>query len=942
MRLRLWIAFLLIQCQAWAQGGSVNLSVLSESLQKDLKSKFSFLQEEDVSRADLDTLIRYLVNQEQYETVRFQQETTAAGKKIYHLNVGRTRRISALRFKGASSISETELRNQLGIGEKAVFDQQTLIEGGERIRRIYRDRGFRNTTIDLEFARLSETEVAVDVQVKEGPQTLVSSVELKASNSEFKRLFERQLRRQLINEPLTEQLLVGVRKEMREQFSRRRFLKADLTGPEVSFNRDESQATLTFTVVNSDQYLIDFKGVLQKGRGSVENSLNLDTFFSTNPNLGPELATRVKNYYLSEGYSRVEVSGDETEGGKPFEKILVLDIREGPKVKIREINFIGRFSRPKQEYVDFLINHSTELIQDGYYNRDGIETGVKNLVIDRQNQGYLRAKVISLKTNYVGNKKDQIQITINLEEGPLTLLESLSFEGNSSFPEAILTGLIGLRTQEPLKLNQLEQGISKLKEFYYNNGFLEMSLVNEQEDLVRYNQDSTLAQVRFNILEGPKIVVGSILIEGNSLTKDYVILKELEFEPGQTLTPQLIEESARRLQRLGHFSSVDIKTLEEKTQISRRTVIVRVADRDPGLLTIGAGVNSELGVTFRGYTGVAYRNIFGTGRGTSARAEGNYNTTSVRYLEYRVNLSYLEPYLLNTRMNGRVNYTVSEYVADFKDRKGTQSKQNIWTLEQNLSSNVFLSYDVLNSNQLRDFPLDESNPNNLPRTDNLIVSTGPNVDIDFRDHPFNPTKGSFTRFNAEYGSPDLGSSRTIKYLRASASYTHYQSFGKAGWVWANSLRGGVLRNWSPLGGVPYDKKGFTLGGQSTIRGFQPDEAFPNRSDFISDTDTELLLSGEASMYLLKSEIRFPIWGNIGGAIFYDGGAVYVDEMNFRKNAVDSLSRVSFSDPYRDAAGVAFRYNTPVGAVSLELGYKLDRKEDRNENQWPIFFSIGTF
>ena len=85
------------------------------------------------------------------------------------------------------------------------------------------------------------------------------------------------------------------------------------------------------------------------------------------------------------------------------------------------------------------------------------------------------------------------------------------------------------------------------------------------------------------------------------------------------------------------------------------------------------------------------------------------------------------------------------------------------------------------------------------------------------------------------------------------------------------------------------------------------------------------------MYLIKSELRFPITGAVGGAFFYDGGAVFVVGDN-----------LNMPDPYRHAVGGALRYATPVGAVSLELGYKLNQKEERRESQWPIFFSIGTF
>lgn len=909
----------------------VDLSILSPQTQEDLKKQFSFLKSETPTRAELDSLLRYLVTQEQYETVQFQLETQN-GVEIYHLNVGRTRRISSLKIMGLDHFSESEVRAELGVAEKSVFDQQTLIEGGERVRRLYRERGFRNTSIDLEFQRLSVSEVGVSLIVKEGPQTMINQVRLQVANPQFRDFFERTLKKKLQGEALTDRLLTQLRKDLRESFSEKRFLKAELAGPEISLSSDESQADLTFFVGNSDQYLIDFRGLLQRGRDSVEDALELDSFYSTNPNVGPELATKVKNFYLSAGYARVEVTGDEQPTSKPYEKLVTLDVREGPKVKINEIKIIGNYTAPEQHYINFILNHSTELVEDGYYNREGFQTGLNNLVIDRQNQGFLRAKILSSKTTYMGDKKNEINIVVNLDEGPLTMLQALTFEGNNAFSYGELQRLISLRPNEPLRLNRLEEGIAKMKEFYHNSGYLEMNLVNEKENLVEYNADSTQASLNFRIYEGPKIVVSSVLIEGNSLTQDSVIMKELEFEVGDTLTPQLIEESTRRLQRMGHFNSVDIKTLEEKTQISQRTVVVRVSDRDPGLFAMGAGVNSEFGFTVRGYTGIAYRNIMGTGRGVSARLEGNYNVDRIRYLENKVTLGYLEPYLFNTRVKGRISYTLAEYVSDFVVQQGTQLKQITYSLEQDITSHILVSYDLWSSAQVRTFPIDDANPRNLGRDELVIVTTGPTLTFDYRDHPFNPTSGIFSRFNFEYGSPNLGSSRSVNYARGFANLTHYKSV-RPGWVWANSVRGGYVRNFCRLSdnsecGVPYNLKGLTLGGQSTIRGFQPDEAFPNANDFGVET-AKYKLTTSATMYLLKSEIRFPVHGAIGGALFYDGGAVFVKDLDIK-------------DPYRDAVGIGMRYGTPIGSVSLDIGYKLDLHDDRHESQFPIYFSIGTF
>jgi outer membrane protein assembly complex protein YaeT len=901
----------------------LDLSTLSPKAQSALFTQMPVLHTSHFTKTDLDNLIRYLVTEDQFDSAQIMLERKDSGQEVYHLNVGKARHIAGLRFVGNSALSETEVRRAFDMGEHASFDQQALIEGGERVRKVYQDHGYQNAVVDLEFTRLSPSEVQVTVKINEGLQTRVTAVVLKASNPRFKEFCQHWLEKKLLKEPLTEHLLNEVHKNIREELSSRNYLKADLQGPDISLNKEETQATLTYTVDRSDEYILDIRGTNSLRRYSVERALDLDHFYSSNPSIAPELGNRVKNYYLGRGYARVEVNAEEVEGSNPYQKRIIVNVSEGPRVKIHEINVTGRISKPEKYYTDFIRNHSSDLIDDGYYNRDDLDVGFKNLVIDRQNEGYLKARIISTRASY-NKDRNEVTVVVNMDEGPLTQLDTVTFEGNSSFTEAQLLEVVGLKMHEPLRLNQLDEAVHRLRQFYRNSGYLEMSLLNEHDDLVTYNNDNTLAYVNFKISEGPKIVVAAIVLEGNSLTRDYVIMKELEFKIGDTLTPQLIDETTSRLQRLGLFSLVDIHTLEEKTQISQRTVVVRVSDRDPGLFRLGAGVTNELGITLRGYTGIGYNNIMGTARAASVRLDGNYNISRIRYLERTVTLSYMEPYLFDTRVRGRVTYNQSVTLNPLDYQQATDIKQIIYSVEENITSHFFVSYDLWNSALVRDFYIKSGEVID----DLTIATTGPTFDLDYRDHPFNPTSGTFTQLQAEYASPQLGSSPTIRYWRGTASFTHYWSPWRPGWTWANSIRGGYLQNLSnnPVGGVPWSNKGLILGGESTIRGYLPGEAFPNAYDLGTDS---FKLTTEAKMYLLKTEIRFPIYGNIGGAVFYDGGAVTVKGVNI-------------PDPYRDSAGVGMRYATPVGAVSLELACKFKRLPGRGESECPFQFAIGTF
>lgn len=145
------------------------------------------------------------------------------------------------------------------------------------------------------------------------------------------------------------------------------------------------------------------------------------------------------------------------------------------------------------------------------------------------------------------------------------------------------------------------------------------------------------------------------------------MLKEAALKVGEVLTPDKIDEATARLNKLGLFSRADIRTLEEGTNVAERTLII-LAERDPGVFRFGAGVNNERNLTIRGFTGISYNNLAGTGRAVSTRLELKSNVAEVKYPEHEVSAGYLEPFLFNTRTRGRVNLTRSERVFEIRER----------------------------------------------------------------------------------------------------------------------------------------------------------------------------------------------------------------------------------------------------------------------------------
>ncbi len=66
-----------------------------------------------------------------------------------------------------------------------------------------------------------------------------------------------------------------------------------------------------------------------------------------------------------------------------------------------------------------------------------------------------------------------------------------------------------------------------------------------------------------NNIENSFVIIDSIFIEGNDITKEYIILRELDFEVGDTLSLDQIEFNKERVYSLGIFNFVDFNLLGE-------------------------------------------------------------------------------------------------------------------------------------------------------------------------------------------------------------------------------------------------------------------------------------------------------------------------------------------------------------------------------------------
>ncbi len=916
-----------VQTKALGLLPPLNLADWPADVIEKMKKEVPELETKELTPTKLNLILKKIDQKMQFNSLKAVQSPTEM-RLIGEISA----QVDKVEFQGLEEMSEAEALVIINLNLKTALDEDTLKAAADKLTQSYRELGYRFAEVKYEVVSQSTIKKSILFQIKIKKRTRLTDIQVEGLDPQTTQLIESQMKIFIFKPILNQETLNRMNVEVRRQLSVHGYYLAQVTSPQIIFSADELSARVVYKINKSNPFSIEIINAVQFPIAYLENDvLKLETYSSKDPNFGGDLVEKLKSFYIGQGYPHIEIAYYERKEGQKL--FMTFNLEEGAYTRLNQLKFVGQLSRDEKYYKKRFFALASEKLANKTFIKEDIEVAAKNLLTDLQNEGFVNAHLGRIQIGTDRENPKEGQATIQIDEGPQLVIESIEFEGLVTQSAEKLTDIAQLKIGQVLNLSHLEQSLYNLKNYYLSLGFIEYKLVNETKDLMTYSDKNTRAHLKFVIQEGPRVEVESILIEGNERTHDKVVLTEIDFKPGQVLTPAKIEESISRLQRTGHFSSIEISTVEAGTNISKRTVLIKLVERDPGVFTIGAGGTNENNGTIRGYTGVAYRNIGGWGRGLSARVEGNYNFAGVKYLESKIILGGVEPYLLDSRARLRLNITRSRTISDFSIRKVTELNLGVLSVEQDFTSHVTGIWDLWSVATYVDHgisPEDEIK-NNYRYTSAVIGSTGPTIDVDYRDNLFNPTRGSFSRLSIEYSSSFLSNNNVDDFLRFNGQTTWYFPINQTGWVWAQSFQGGYVQDTNKTAvGVPFDKKGFTLGGRTTIRGFGNGEFFPSTTvgstQFIG---TDYRLTTFSSFELIKSELRFPLvakW-DLMGAVFYDGGQVFIDGFDF-------------ADRWRDALGVGLRYNTPIGPVNLEYGQKLDRKAGESDGAFHL--SVGIF
>lgn len=632
-----------------------------------------------------------------------------------------------------------------------------------------------------------------------------------------------------------------------------------------------------------------------------------------------EDSEKLYEYYQKSGFNQAQVSYTIDRNRSTGFGSITFKIREGEKVKISAVNFIGndnvKSRRLRKEMETKKWHPFSWLTGGGRFKDDKFEEDLDKLRDFYRELGFLDVNIAEDKITFDYPKPDKLVLTIRVDEGRQYRLGDVTFSGNKLYPEALLRLMLRQRKGAVFVPSKLDKEVENLEEFYGRDGYLDTRV-----RLIRKpNVTTGDIDVEYRIEESEKFLVESVKIEGNTKTKSIVLLREMVLAPGDVFDSVRMKISKLRLENTRYFDEVNM-TPESTNIPGRRNLKVAVKEARTGNLTFGAGFSSlERAVIFAELTQSNFdlfnRRSFFQGDGQKFRLRMQLGSQSSEVI-----LAFEEPWLFERELSTgfQLYRTSSDYNSAFYEeiRLGGQvyMRKRIWP-RQLLDATLSYSYEIVDISNV--------DPTASPIIRSLegetaISKIGLSLLRDTRDKIINTTSGNRMEFITEVAGGPL--SGDVDYYRLETRGSQFfPIFEFQEQVLAVYGRAGVVDTFGDSTEVPFFDRYF-LGGPQTLRGFEFREVGP-KDPFGEPIGgrTYGFFSLEYSADIVKP-IRF--------AIFYDAGFVNTDAYDFSPHS------------YNDNFGIGLRLF--VAGAPLALDYGIPLTKDRfNDKGGQFNFSFGT-
>lgn len=663
---------------------------------------------------------------------------------------------------------------------------------------------------------------------------------------------------------------------------------------------------------------------------------------------------KVLDLFSEEGFllATVDVSTEEIKGDSSAinqiritnTRNLTLNIKEGHKVKIDAINFVGN-----ESFSDRRLRRALkETKQQRWYffwrssfDENKFQDDQEKLKAFYQKQGYRDAMIVTDSTSYSVDKK-KMNIWLTLNEGPKYYYRNFSWDGNEIYTDKQLNSALGISSGEAYNEEDLQKGLyERAQSLYMDKGYIYSNIIPEISPVGKDSID-----IHLTVIENQKVYVRNINILGNTRTRENVIRRELKLYPGDVFSRQKLIRSQREVWILNYFGNVvpDVIPVDNENVDLEITVVEKSSER----ANLNVGYTKEYGMTggggieFMNFRGKGQRFVLSASTGLSGGSSYSYQTADQRSKYNSFSLSFTDPMIYDTPnlVGGSLFYsfrgasTQYYYPLDLTVMGGSI----MWGRRFRWPDDFFrgqwgfqVTKKVYNGTdddlELYTGGLKESVGVNITQT----------ITRDSRDRPEFTSSGSRVVWSTTVSGGILGGHEDFhKHVLILDLYSPLVSK----FVLVNSFKMGVIgkldarENETSI--IPYDER-FIMGGNgipygNMLRGYDDNAIGP-----ISTNGSPI---GGNSILRFSTELRFPLSENpvIYMLAFAEMGNVWANKDMTEPFYLTRTGPLNL----RRAAGVGIRFFMPmIGMLGFDIGYGFDDITGDGEPQgWKTTITFG--
>ena len=633
---------------------------------------------------------------------------------------------------------------------------------------------------------------------------------------------------------------------------------------------------------------------------------------------------RIKELYKSRGNYLVEVKVDES---KLDQGLVLFQIIEGPRVRIREIEFVGNDSFPGEQLEAQLKTKPwVFLFRKGELDEEMLIEDVATLDRYYKERGYVDVRVD--RRIELSNDQREVKVVFVIAEGRQYRLRDIIVRGDGGNPPRVMTkeqvaNLSVIQRGDPFQRNLIEKTRKAIEQAYQVMGYID---VRVSDTYVRVG-DEPEVDLLLGIREGETFFAGLVHIQGNIVTQDKVIRRLVRFQPGRPMDGREISNTETRLEASQIFREPRVTpqppTAEDPTV---RDVLVEIKEKQTGSVNFGVGAGTDSG--FFGEVSVRAQNFdladvpkswdeFLGGR--SFRGAGQtFNLAIAPGIEVsNYNVSIGDPHLLDSDWGGSVG-------ADFRTRvfQGWSEQRasgifsigtrigDLWSLGINPRVENVLLYDFSSTTPAEVW--EQRGPSYVSQ----VLATLTRTEVDDAARPGRGSQIEFQAgyhgiFGGDYDYPQVG-------INLTQFFTTYEDFlGRKQVLRLRAQAAYIFSQDAPV----FER--WYLGGR-TLRGFAFRTVSPKSNQIIGDDPPSTITTSQTNtpiggnfLFFAGAQYEFPVVGKFLSVVaFVDSGTVNNDEwLNQYRVGVGGGLRIYV--PQFGQAPIALDFAYPIVKEALD-------------------------